>query len=401
MMKTIIARLFSPLPLREGLGVVLLLLMGSASLQAQGGDPFGEVNIHKYQGSMTITSQVMMNGNVVTDAVVAVYCENELREKKSVGNGTNPNLVFLTVHGDYTGSYQYLYFKVYTDGHIFTCHPDPAIDFDEYYYEAIGTASNPYIIDITPVGLVNNADNSSVLTTWKDKTCDVVLYGRTLSKSGNWNTLCLPFGLASFIGTPLEGATVKTLGNSPGCKTGYDASTGTLTLDFVPAYEIEPGVAYIVRWEDSEGTVSNPVFTGVTISNEDPADHSTTSSDGAVTFIGTYSPTLLEKDVTTNLFMGAGNTLYYPNVENFYVNAFRAYFRIDPSASVKAFVLNFDGSEDDADGIGEIHNSQFTIHNEADAIYNLAGQRVTPHRGGDEGGLPSGIYIVNGRKVLK
>ncbi len=220
---------------------------------------------------------------------------------------------------------------------------------------------------------------------------NIALYGRTLSKSGNWNTLCLPFSLASFIGTPLEGATVKTLGNSGGCTTGFDSATGTLTLDFVPANTIDPGVAYIVRWEGSSGTISNPVFSGVTISNEDPADHCTSSSDKKVSFIGTYSPALLEKDVTTNLFMGAGNTLYYPNVDDFYVNACRAYFRLDPSASVKAFVLNFDGGEDPT----SIYNSQFIIHNEG-SWYDLGGRKLD--------GKPSkgGIYIHNGRKeVLK
>ena len=89
-------------------GLLALLLAGSASIQAQSGDPFGDVDAHKYQGTMTITAQVQQNGDVVTDAVVAVYQENELRGKKRVGDGTHPDLAFLTVYGDYTGSPQYL-----------------------------------------------------------------------------------------------------------------------------------------------------------------------------------------------------------------------------------------------------------------------------------------------------
>ena len=71
------------------LGVVLSLLVGSTSLQAQSSDPFGDFNPRAYKDNMIIKAQVKQNGNVVTDALVAVYCENELRGKKNVGNGTN------------------------------------------------------------------------------------------------------------------------------------------------------------------------------------------------------------------------------------------------------------------------------------------------------------------------
>jgi hypothetical protein len=44
-------------------------------------------------------------------------------------------------------------------------------------------------------------------------------------------------------------------------------------------------------------------------------------------------------------------------------------------------------------GIDPIHNSQFIIHNEDDAVYDLSGRKVTTPR--------KGINIINGRKVLK
>ena len=409
MIKTIIARLFSPLPLREGLGVVLLLLMGSASLQAQGGDPFGEVDIYKYSGSMTITSQVIMNGNVVTNAVVAVYCENELREKKSVGSGTNPNLVFLTVHGDYTGGYQFLYFKVYTDGHIFTYHPDPAIDFEAYYSDAIGTASNPYIIDITPVSLANDADNTTTLTTYKDETCNIALTGRTLYKDGNWNTLCLPFPMTAeqIATTDLAGATIMEL-DATGTyaddkgdhQTGFDAASGTLYLYFKSATSIEAGKPYIVKWT-SGSDIANPVFPGVTVTGT-PAGTAEAKNSGlnTVQFIGTYSPTPLTPNDKSNLFLGTGNTLYYPNGANnadgnYDVNACRAYFHVDldGSAGVRAFVLNFDEEET---GIKPPSP--------------LKGEHLSPPSGGWGATLSGvrlaakptarGLYIYNGRKVM-
>lgn len=54
---------------------------------------------------------------------------------------------------------------------------------------------------------------------------DVTLLGSTLWKDGSWNTICLPFRLASLEGTPLEEVVVKTLVSS-------DFQEGTLTLNF-------------------------------------------------------------------------------------------------------------------------------------------------------------------------
>ena len=51
-------------------------------------------------------------------------------------------------------------------------------------------------------------------------------------------------------------------------------------------------------------------------------------------------------------------------------------------------------AQDYTTDIKTIPNSQFTIQND-NAVYNLAGQKCT------DGNLPKGIYIINGRKVLR
>ncbi len=52
-------------------------------------------------------------------------------------------------------------------------------------------------------------------------------------------------------------------------------------------------------------------------------------------------------------------------------------------------------------GIESIHNSQFTIHNEEGAaIYNLAGQKMVNDKWSN-GKLPRGIYIKDGKKILR
>ena len=385
--------------------LLALLLVGSASLQAQS-DPFPDNNTveYKYQGSMTCTSQIVMNGAILTDAVVAVYCEDDLRGKNRIGEDPdNPNLVFLYIHGDYTANKQYLHFKVFTQGKVFTCNPDPAIIFT--FNGNVGLPSEPYIIDITPVSLANDADNTETLTTWKDKTCDIALTGRTLFKDGSWNTICLPFTLtASEVNEHLENpAGLMTLSSS-----SFDSTTGTLTLNF--SNELENGIVagkpYIVKWTTTGDDLVNPVFTGVTIS-----DATANVSTDYVDFIGTYSPERIyeDGDEKHNLYLGSGNNLYYPTRTGYSVNACRAYFQLkngltagDAQQQARAFVLNFgDGTTSLSEEL-RVKSEEFlspegeSVARNATAAgwYTLDGRKLQ--------GKPTkkGLYIHNGKKVV-
>lgn len=152
--------------------------------------------------------------------------------------------------------------------------------------------------------LQDGADNSTVLATYDGVTADVTLQGRTLWKDGCWNTLCLPFAIDDFTGTPLEGATVKTLETSSFVR-------GTLTLNFTKDEEnltsIEAGVPYIVKWT-SGNSVTDPTFENVTISNT-----SRPVTTDEVSFAGLYSPLTVgeEKPVTYAVAELSGTTLTF------------------------------------------------------------------------------------------
>ena len=263
-----------------------------------------------------------------------------------------------------------------------------------------------YYVAPASISLANAADNSTTISNANGYVANVTLSGRTLYKDGAWNTLCLPFNVNNFTGTPLEDATVMELGNSGGCKTGFDSATGTLTLDFVDANMIEAGHAYIVMWTKPSGydghasdfDISNPVFNGVTVVNENPANQKVVSQDGYVQFIGTYSPVNIYTAEKTNLYLGADNTLYYPwgnAMTSFNINSFRAYFQLlngltagDPGNGVRAINLNFgEGSE-------ETIISPAKIAERADVWYTIDGVKLN--------GKPNvkGLYINNGRKVV-
>ena len=177
------------------------------------------------------------------------------------------------------------------------------------------------------------------------------------------------------------------------------------------ASSIEPGVAYLVKWDkatdyvdDDAHNIVNPVFNGAAVSAEAPAGKRTESADGKVAFTGTYAALAYDKDTPGVLFLGADNTLYYPK-SGASIGAFRAMFRLngitagEPSdsnqASVRAFKLNF-GDSDNATGIvsAEANSSLFTIHSSLSEWYTLDGRKLS--------GKPTqrGIYINNGKKVV-
>ena len=200
-----------------------------------------------------------------------------------------------------------------------------------------------------------------------------------------------------------------TLGNQ-GCNTGFDTQTSTLTLDFLPATTVEPGVPYIVKWGTKDNhpdtDIENPVFTGVTVTTDTPADHATSSQDEYITFIGTYSPTAIYADPATNLYLGNGNKLYYPS-SKMNIGSFRAYFRLnngltaglpdpDPddgsgSVNIRAFKLNF-GNEEETTGIISTTNYTNYTNSAGAGWYDLSGRKLQ--------GKPTakGIYIYNGKK---
>ena len=252
------------------------------------------------------------------------------------------------------------------------------------------TKANPTTTGYFTYGLRDNADNSSLIASTSSMP-RVGLVGRTLYRDGDWNTLCLPFNVGNedngLTGTPLEGATVMTLDNSENSETGFDPSSGTLTLNFAEVNSIEAGKPYIIKWENSGENIVNPTFTNVTIYDA-PEDERIIWTDD-VSFIGTYDPQPLTSANTNILYLGAGNTLYYPSA-SMTINAFRAYFELNLTSSqqVKAINLNFG---DEENGIFLMEDGRSKME---DAYFSLDGRRLLDKP------TQRGMYIHNGRKVL-
>ena len=94
--------------------------------------------------------------------------------------------------------------------------------------------------------LLDEYDNSSIITNNNGQTCNVTFSGRTIYSDGDWNTLCLPFNMSAeqIASSPLAGYTIKSL---DGTLSNLD-SNGKLTLSFNTATTIEADRPYIVKW---------------------------------------------------------------------------------------------------------------------------------------------------------
>lgn len=142
---------------------------------------------------------------------------------------------------------------------------------------------------------------------------------RTLYCDGYFNTLCLPFSLASLAGTPLEDATVMTLVDAEitGTKAGGDMVLD-VTIDEVSA--IEAGKPYLVSFP-SGSDITSMTFHDVTITATAPLTVSTTLLD----MKGIFAPQNMAADTDDQLFLGANNTLYWSDGTD-PLKGFRAYF---------------------------------------------------------------------------
>ena len=267
--------------------------------------------------------------------------------------------------------------------------------FNTADWSGFGGKVNVTFVGDLAIDFADNADNSTSISTWKEdgRKVNARLKGRTLYKDGAWNTLCLPFDVDDFAGTPLEGATVMTFSDA-------SFAAGTLTLNFAEVTSLTAGEPFIVKWP--VGTdIANPVFKDVYISTQTVAKET-----DVVTFQGIYAPLKIEGEDNTLLYVGAGDKLYWPNAA-MSIGAFRAYFRLNggltvgggsSSATIRRTVLNFG---DDATGIaspksspeGKDFGSPLLQEGQGEALYDLSGRRVNSP-------LAPGIYIRNGKKII-
>ena len=209
-------------------------------------------------------------------------------------------------------------------------------------------------------------DNASKIKTANNAISDVSLT-RTL-EANIWNTFCVPFGF-KVENSALAGAEVKE----------YDKIDGT-TMYMKDATYILPGRPYLVK---PTAEIKDPTFSAVAIYDENP----TKVGDETYALTGIYSPKTISED---NIYGVKANGAIAKGKKGTTIKGLRAYFIINGNGGQAK--INF--GDDETTGIENIVTPT-AISNQK--VYNLNGQYV----GNDLKAMPKGIYIVNGKKVIK
>ena len=175
------------------------------------------------------------------------------------------------------------------------------------------------------VVLRDTENNEDLLTDLTGNTTNVSVY-RSLT-AGMYNTLCLPFDVDDFSGTPLENTTVWQYN---GAEVKGDGTNKEIFLEFDEVESITAGEPYLV--EPAEDIAAPMEFKNVTIS---VTNGSEIAAHTAVTMYGILHPTELEADDKSILFLVENNNLAWAN-ETANMNGMRAYFKVNEPSLLTA-----------------------------------------------------------------
>lgn len=201
---------------------------------------------------------------------------------------------------------------------------------------------------------------------------------RTFS-ANSWNSLCVPFAISD--------AEVKDQFGNDAKVAEFTGATAT-TLEFSSCTDIEAGKPYLVYIPEG-ATQTKFTFKGVTAFASQPTDvEQQGSANEKTTFRGYFHKSTAPK----GSYVLRKNQVYHL-VSDMDIKGFRAVL-IDGTNATRVFTQwSLDGT---TTGIGNIDANVIQRYN----VYNTNGQMVR-HAATSLDDLPHGVYIVNGKKVIK
>lgn len=325
----------------------------------QNGNTNGYTNKARFHNKGgNITFRVYANGTISLSAEAGYTITKFTFEATEGGNLTTSSGTYTSQTRTWEGNAQSL-----------------SLTFNEKTFFQKLTVTYSKVATTTPLTLEEDADDTvSKIEANNGKTIDVKLT-RSL-KAGLWNTICLPFDVTA---EQVE-SVLKATGN---VKEFDKEDKATATIFFKPATEMKAGVPYLIK-PTEDATVLN--FKGVTINNVDKLNRKNGNDYCICGVFGKYAM----KTNGTELFLNAAGKFVAPAVGKETMKGFRAYFYVPSKVSAAAININIDG---ETTGINNIE-TETTVNGK---VYNLNGQYV----GNSLNGLKKGIYVVNGKKVIK
>lgn len=234
----------------------------------------------------------------------------------------------------------------------------------------IKTATIKLVASTLPLNETTTAEDAkTLLEANRNKTVNVTI-NRTLV-ANKWNTLCLPFDVTA--------EQIKNILKAEGMVREYKDQTADC-INFQAAETMTAGVPYLIKPTEE---VKGLTFESVKITAVEGKTKGGIGSEN-LAISGILGARKLE---SFELFLNAAGKFVAPAVGKETMKGFRAYFISLLGAGAK---INIDG---ETTGINNIE-TEATVNGK---VYNLNGQYV----GNSLNGLKKGIYVVNGKKVIK
>lgn len=334
---------------------------GTGVYQQSGDIDKDVVSIHSTNAAFTSSPYKLYGGSETTISIA----KGNIVKIEFVGTGSNASLAKLEAN---TGSY-----KAQSSSSSTWTGSANSVTFNNTDAKQIQIKDIKVYVEIPAVKDFTYSETSA--NTIKAYENANVTLERTLYNDG-WNTFCVPFDVAKEQVTEVfgEGTQIMTLDEK--------ASSGK-TVKFVSAESISAHTPCLV-WPATAG--NSYTFNGVAVESGEPE----IVTGGEIMFTGIYSPT----DVTDGGSLPAAglsaNNKIVKMKTGGELKAFRAYFVLPDDVSASSYMVDINGT---ATAIDKIH-----VDGQLDAtapVYNLQGQRVNNTQ------LPSGIYVQNGRKIVK
>lgn len=200
----------------------------------------------------------------------------------------------------------------------------------------------------------------------------------TRSFKQGWNTVCLPFA-----------TTANNLGAAK-AQAFTAANDYSLTFDEVANGQLEANVPYMLYFDqDKEYTADDAYYYGGVVEQSLPI----ASIYNGFQFMGNYQANMSLNNCYSMVAEGQGYKLVACD-ETATLPAGHAYFKASMGVSLDGLRVCFDGGQ--VTGVNTIVNGAATLQQQG-AVYNLQGVKVSCN---GTAGLPAGIYIQHGKKVI-
>lgn len=264
------------------------------------------------------------------------------------------------------------------------------IGVSAYIVKPAGTTVNINLGEVVIENLEFDVNNGSTSAEKVGGTYNIQLKNRGKLYADGWCTICLPFTITK---KNFEAA----IGDYE-TKLRELASIQGSSFNFgkVADKTLKAGVPYLIMIDTPSAPETTVSLDGITFENTklEATTGKSVSPKTDYAFVGILEDKQLAKD-GTELFMGANSELYKPSSTSGKLGGGRAYFQIPNK-------VNTSGAKICVTIDGIVTSIEEQIKNAAEPkdsrVFNLNGQKINSS---NLQSLPRGIYIINGKKVMK